>query len=70
MAGATGDCVKCGICHVTQIKTKEKDGYSAIQIGADMRKEKFRALKEFKTENSEFKKEIRFQWIFCGWRQD
>ncbi|MEK7200779.1 MAG: 50S ribosomal protein L3 [Patescibacteria group bacterium] len=41
---------------VTQIKTKEKDGYSAIQIGADMRKEKFRALKEFKTENSEFKK--------------
>ena len=41
---------------VSQIKTKEKDGYSAVQIGTDMRKEKFRALKEFKTENSELKK--------------
>ena len=25
-------CFRCGICYVTQIKTKEKDGYSAIQI--------------------------------------
>ncbi len=41
---------------VTQVKTKEKDGYIAVQIGSDMRKEKFRALKEFKTENSELKK--------------
>lgn len=54
---------------VTQIKNKEKDGYSAIQLGFDNSKKKinkplkghlkelgnFRHLKEFRTQNSEFK---------------
>lgn len=50
-------------CSVLQIKTKEKDGYSAVKIGFDKLKEKkvkktrtpFRYVKEFKCEEGELK---------------
>lgn len=55
--------VEAGPCKVLQIKTKEKDGYDAIQIGFVKLKEKkikkpmkgkeFRYIKEQRTENSE-----------------
>ena len=32
--------VECGPCVVTQVKTVEKDGYSAVQLGYGERKEK------------------------------
>jgi large subunit ribosomal protein L3 len=32
--------VEAGPCVITQIKTKEKDGYSAVQFGFDTKKEK------------------------------
>lgn len=32
--------IEAGPCVVTQVKTKEKDGYEAIQLGFDERKEK------------------------------
>ncbi len=40
-----GDAVPCtvieaGPCYVTQIKTKEKDGYEAVQLGFDEKKER------------------------------
>lgn len=51
--------VEAGPCVVTQIKTKEKDGYEAVQLGFESLKEKkitktkrkkpYRYLKEFKT---------------------
>jgi large subunit ribosomal protein L3 len=50
--------VEAGPCYVTQLKTKEKDGYDAVQIGFEKLKEKkitkskqkkpFRYLKEFR----------------------
>lgn len=49
--------VEAGPCQVTQMKTKEKDGYEAVQIGfkqikkkikKSMKKKPFRYLKEFK----------------------
>jgi len=50
--------ISAGPCYVTQLKTKEKDGYEAVQIGFEKLKEKkitkskqkkpFRYLKEFK----------------------
>lgn len=52
--------IKAGPVIVTQIKTKEKDGYQAVQVGFENKKEKrvkkpqkskpYRWLKEFKTE--------------------
>jgi len=52
--------VEAGPCYVTQLKTKEKDGYQAVQIGFEKLKEKkitkskikkpFRYLREFKDE--------------------
>jgi len=53
--------VEAGPCVVTQVKTKEKDGYQAIQLGfkkiekekkikKPMRKKPFRWLREFKGE--------------------
>ena len=55
--------VEAGPCIVTQIKTKEKDGYGAVQLGFGKKKkinkpmaghlenlEKLRFLKEFRTE--------------------
>jgi large subunit ribosomal protein L3 len=61
--------IKAGPITITQIKTKEKDGYNAVQVGFDATKKKinkpekghlkdlgnFRHLKEFKVQNSEFK---------------
>lgn len=32
--------VKAGPCYVTQIKTKENDGYDSVQLGYDQKKEK------------------------------
>ena len=32
--------IEAGPCYVTQVKTDETDGYNAIQIGFDERKEK------------------------------
>ena len=32
--------IECGPCVVTQVKTVEKDGYSAVQLGYGERKEK------------------------------
>lgn len=62
--------VEAGPCFVTQVKNKEKDGYSALQIGFGKRKrvskpivghlkksgqEKIAALKEFRTEEVNLK---------------
>lgn len=61
--------VQAGPIIITQIRTKEKDGYGAVQVGFDASKKKlnkpmkghlkdlgnFRQLKEFKTEDSKFK---------------
>lgn len=59
--------IEAGPCFITQIKTKEKDGYSAVQVGFEkIEKEKkikksqrskpYRVLKEFRVENpQEFK---------------
>jgi large subunit ribosomal protein L3 len=41
---------------VSQIKTKEKDGYNAVQVGAGLRKEKFSVFKEFRTEETALNK--------------
>jgi large subunit ribosomal protein L3 len=62
--------VEAGPCVVTQVKTEEKDGYQAIQVGFSKKKkinkplaghlkelEKFRYLREFRTEdNKEYKR--------------
>ncbi|HDM31778.1 MAG TPA: 50S ribosomal protein L3 [bacterium] len=56
--------VLAGPCFVTQIKTKEKDGYCALQIGFEkLKKPKkskikkpFRYLREFRVEDEELKK--------------
>jgi len=55
--------IEAGPCFVTQIKTKDKDGYSAIQIGFENLKEKkvkrpqkdrpYRFIREFRIMNSE-----------------
>ena len=60
--------IECGPCEVTQIKTKEKDGYDAVQIGYKKLKEKkvkktmegkgFRFLREFKNSGHKLKEEI------------
>lgn len=57
--------VKSGPCFVTQLKSKEKDGYRAIQIGFEKLKEKkvkktakgkpFRYLREFQGETKNYK---------------
>jgi large subunit ribosomal protein L3 len=53
----SGNAVPCtvieaGPCVITQIKTKEKDGYSAVQFGFDTKKEKATA----KAQRSIYKK--------------
>jgi len=60
--------IKAGPCFVTQIKTKEKDNYSGIQIGFEKLKDKkiskskknkpYRYLREFLTTDSESLKKI------------
>ncbi len=56
--------IQAGPCQVTQIKTKEKDGYEAIQIGFEKRekrvkksaaKKPFRYLREFKDKTDSYK---------------
>lgn len=58
--------IEAGPCEVTQIKTKEKDGYEAIQIGfkkiekkkkikKTMKGKNFRYLQEFKEKIEDFK---------------
>jgi large subunit ribosomal protein L3 len=57
--------IEAGPCYVTQIKTKEKDGYEAIQVGFKKLKEKkvkkpkktkpFKYLREFKGDISQYK---------------
>lgn len=57
--------IEAGPCVVTQIKTKEKDGYSAVVIGFEKKKENkikksengkgYKYLKEFKPETVELK---------------
>lgn len=57
--------IEAGPCFITQIKTKEKDGYQAIQIGFEKLKEKkvkktqkekpYRYLREFKGDISKYK---------------
>lgn len=56
--------VEAGPCFVTQTKTEDKDGYSAVQIGWESLKEKkikktqkskpYRHLREFSISNSQF----------------
>jgi large subunit ribosomal protein L3 len=56
--------IEANPCQVTQIKTKDKDGYEAVQIGCvkiekekkikkTMKKKPFRFLREFKKEKAE-----------------
>ena len=57
--------VEAGPCRVAQVKTKEKDGYGAIQVGFQklkpkkvkkpLKKKPFRYLREFRGEVSEYK---------------
>lgn len=58
--------IEAGPCRVTQIKTKEKDGYQAVQIGfkkiekkkkikRPQKKKPFRWLREFKDKIEQFK---------------
>ena len=59
--------VEAGPCVVTQVKTKEKDGYEAVQIGYGAKRkiskpirghlkdlDNFRYLREFKIKNGKF----------------
>ncbi|MCD4761723.1 50S ribosomal protein L3 [bacterium] len=63
--------VQTGICTITQVKSKDKDGYEAVQVGFGEKKEKnikkpqkghlkgmgnFRYLREFRVEAGELKK--------------
>lgn len=58
--------IEAGPCQVTQLKTKEKDGYEAVQIGFEkitkkkkikkpLTKKPFRWLREFKDKIAEYK---------------
>jgi len=57
--------IETGPCFVTQIKEKEKDGYSAVQVGFEkleqkkvkksLREKPFRYLREFRVDESEIK---------------
>ena len=38
--------IEAGPCYVTQVKTAEKDGYEAVQLGFDEKKEKKLAIKK------------------------
>lgn len=56
--------VKAGPCFITQIKTKEKDGYFAVQVGFEKKEKKikktekgkeYKYLKEFRLDENEIK---------------
>lgn len=62
--------IEAGPCTVTQIKTKEKDGYSAFQLGfgkiekknkirKPMKGKEFRYLKEFRLEEPKIKESLK-----------
>ena len=51
--------IEAGPCFVTQIKSKEKDGYEAVQIG-------FEKLKEKKVKKSQKGKEYKYLEEFAG----
>jgi large subunit ribosomal protein L3 len=65
--GASVPCtlIEAGPCYITAVKTKENDGYSAVQLGFEERKEKRLAkpqVKNFKKKNLpvlRFLKEVR-----------
>lgn len=40
--------IQAGPCRVLELKTKDKDGYNAVKLGFEEKKEKFRFIKEFK----------------------
>ena len=58
--------IEAGPCYVTQIKTKEKDGYDSVQIGFEKLKEKkitkskkkkpYKYIREFRVEGPAFAK--------------
>lgn len=61
--------ISAGPCYITQIKTKERDGYESAQVGFEkiekknkikktMKGKEFRYLKEFGIRNSEFGKNV------------
>ena len=53
--------LQAGPCVITQIKTKEKDGYSAVQLGFEDRKEKHATAAEighFKKAGTSPKKKV------------
>jgi len=65
-----GDAIPCtvidaGSCNVLQVKTKEKDGYEAVQLGYGIRREKVinkpqrTIYKKLKISPSQFVREIR-----------
>src|SRR6056297_750584 len=47
--------VKAGPCEVTQIKNEDRDGYEAIQLGFETKKDKFKYHREFRTAIDDFK---------------
>ncbi len=55
--------IEAGPCEITQVKTKEKDGYEAVQVGFKKKKKEkksqkgkgFRYLREVRNENPEVK---------------
>ncbi len=47
--------VEAGPCQVTRLKTEEKDGYKAVQIGFEKGKKGFKVLREFKADSFEGK---------------
>ncbi|MEO8447812.1 MAG: 50S ribosomal protein L3 [bacterium] len=67
---ADGNAVPCtvieaGPCHITQIRTKERDGYEAVQLGFEEKKDKHTTkplqgkFKKVKTPNLRKLKEVR-----------
>jgi large subunit ribosomal protein L3 len=40
--------IEAGPCQVTQVKDQEKDGYQAVQVGFDKKKDKFKVKREFR----------------------
>lgn len=44
--------LEAGPCEVTAIKTPEKDGYAAVQVGFGARRKSFRFLREFRVSDT------------------
>lgn len=47
--------IEAGPCPVLRLKTKEKDGYEAVQLGFEEKKKLFRFRREFRVDESEIK---------------